>query len=254
MQFAPKLAYPCEQSVLPGDSRSNTGSFVGWSTGIVGPRYVLQTFSQAACHGPTQNLTLGTGEFVDGACKFMQGRSVQLTFNPSYANMSENQAAHAYLNSLCYQTGRADHASTSGHMSATVTPTSVAGGLVSTPSDTVEGDPMTSPFPISTGTAPDSPSPSTSVSNNTDPAISLLSSNQTSNLTTTSMTAETPTYTYYVPLTTSVAWNVHFTSAAPKPAIPLFITMMSSLAIVLLSGGIWDRGPARHHKIERKDE
>lgn len=109
MQFAPKLAYPCEQSVLPGDSRSNSGvslalslgdcvtspnpfqSFVAWSSGTVGPRYVLQTYSEASCHGTIQNLSLGTGDFVDGACKFMQGRSVKLTFNASYANMSDNQ-------------------------------------------------------------------------------------------------------------------------------------------------------------------
>jgi len=109
MQFAPKLAYPCEQSVLPGDSTSESGvsiplslhdcatspypfqSFVGTSNGIIGPRYVLQIYTHAACQGNSQNMSLGVGEFVDGACKFVQGQSVQLTLNTSYASMSANQ-------------------------------------------------------------------------------------------------------------------------------------------------------------------
>jgi len=109
MQFAPKLAYPCEQSVLPGDSSSNDGvslplsvgdcatspylfqSFVGTSNGTIGPQYVLSIFSHAACQGSPQNMSLGVGEFIDGACKFMQGQSVQLTLNTSYNSMSANQ-------------------------------------------------------------------------------------------------------------------------------------------------------------------
>jgi len=164
------------------------------------------------------------------------------------------QAGHAYLNSLCSQSNSDDHVSTSSHLSATVTSTSAASGFTSTPSGVVGGDTVTSPSPTSTGIMPDPPYLSMSVSNITDPTISLLSSNQTSNLTITSMAAETPTYTYDVPLTTSVAWNVHFSSAAPKPSVPLLITMMSSLAIVLLSGGLWDRDPTRHYRVQKKKE
>lgn len=57
---------------------------------------MLQTYSKAACQGTTQNLSLDTGEFVDGECKFMQGQSVQLTFNASFANMSGNQGESTY--------------------------------------------------------------------------------------------------------------------------------------------------------------
>lgn len=164
------------------------------------------------------------------------------------------EAAHAYLNTLCSEPNTDEYGPTSGHPSASATPTGAISRFVATASSILGGSTVKSPLPMSTGIGPDPPYSSTSVSNSTDPTISLLSSNQTSNLTIISMTAETPTYTYDVPLTTSVAWNVHFTSAAPKSSIPLFITMMSSLAIILFSGGTWDRETTRRHRIECKKE
>ena len=115
LQLAPKMTFPCEQSVLPGDANDDTGvslpltegncvtspypfqSFIGSSNGSDQNEYTLEVFSTKACAGQAQNLSVATGDFAGGACRFMPGQSVRLTLDQTSTNMSANAGESAGL-------------------------------------------------------------------------------------------------------------------------------------------------------------
>ncbi|GAB7357033.1 hypothetical protein MBLNU459_g7858t1 [Dothideomycetes sp. NU459] len=124
--FVPKLQYSCQQSDVQGLADSLPAPSMLLENGICNqspygflsftPTYhnldvqacVLQLFNESDCAGAASNITLGTEPLtgaVSGQCGFGNGSSVQLTCDfGGGQNISENEAAHDYLDSICRTT------------------------------------------------------------------------------------------------------------------------------------------------------
>lgn len=119
MSFAPKLQFSCQQSVLPGAANVPTGlsmqlqagicadspyqfdSFVPTMEAVGSDGCILEVFPELQCAGAPTTLSLARGDFTSGRCSFQQGNSVDLVCTGAQSHLSENAAAHMYLNQLC---------------------------------------------------------------------------------------------------------------------------------------------------------
>jgi len=106
MYFAPKLEYPCEQAVLPGDYENSVSliltqgncatspfhfrSFVASANGTSGQMAILQVYNQTSCSGAAEDISLDLGSLSDGLCNFVEGQSVRLVEDSNFDGMSQN--------------------------------------------------------------------------------------------------------------------------------------------------------------------
>jgi len=64
--------------------------------------------------------------------------------------------------------------------------------------------------------------------------------------------ATVPSLESHTPTVTPTPWGMRFRSAGQKTAVPVLSSLMTTLALVLLSGGAWDKRDDRH--IRRKED